>query len=148
MENIRHIRKTELARNTRKVINSVLRGQTAVIESHGEPEVAIMDILDYRITRAIIRYYLQRPEIDVDAVFSQLDEIAEPDPQSLINQVMAHYLAGSISLARAAEILDRTWLDLRTRFLRLEVPIRTAPSNLTEAKRDVQEAERWTTQEQ
>ena len=46
MKSVRRIRKTDLARNTRQVINAVLRGQTAVVESHGQPEVAIMDIVD------------------------------------------------------------------------------------------------------
>jgi hypothetical protein len=31
------VRKTDLARNTRDVINAVLRGETAFIESHGKP---------------------------------------------------------------------------------------------------------------
>ena len=42
-----YIPKTELARKTRQVINSVLRGQPAVVESYGQPEVAIIDIVDY-----------------------------------------------------------------------------------------------------
>ncbi len=35
MELVQHIPKTELARNTRGVINQVLRGQTIVVEGHG-----------------------------------------------------------------------------------------------------------------
>ena len=41
MESVRRVRKTDLARNTHQVIRTVQRGQTAVIESHGRPEVAI-----------------------------------------------------------------------------------------------------------
>jgi len=129
MRYVHHVRKTDLARNTHQVINAVLRGQTAVIESHGQPEAAIIDIIDYRILRAAMRYYAQQPEIDMEAGLPDREK-ALPNLQDRFNLVMAHYLAGAISLARAAELLDLSWLDLRTRCLRLDVPLRTAPANL------------------
>ena len=144
MESIRRIRKTDLARNTRQVINAVLRGQTVVIESHGQPEVAILDIVDYRIVRAVMRYYAQRPEIDVKTGLAQDRVAAIPDLQDRLNLVLAHYLAGAISLGRAAELLNVPWLELRTRFLRLDVPLRVAPASLDEARRDVEVLESWT----
>ena len=53
----------------------------------------------------------------------------------------------SLTLARdyqrAAELLDLPWLDLRTRFLRLDVPLRTAPADLEDTRQDVEAAERW-----
>ena len=143
MESIRRFRKTDLARNTRQVINSVLRGQTAVIESHGRPEVAILDIVDYRIIRAVMRYYAQAPEIDAAAGLAEGPVTALSDPQERFTLVLAHYLAGAISLGRAAELLDLSWLDLRTRFTRLDVPLRTAPADLGEAWADVEEATTW-----
>ena len=143
VESIRHVRKTDLARNTRQVINAVLRGQTAVVESHGRPEVAIVDIVDYRIIRAVMRYYAQRPEIDVEAGLSDREVAAISDPQDRFSLVLAYYLAGAISLGRAAELLDFSWLDLRTRFLRLDVSLRTAPAGVAEARADVEVAEAW-----
>ena len=140
METIRRIRKTDLARKTRQVINDVLRGQTTVVESHGQPEVAIMDIVDYRITRAVMRYHAQPPEVDAQAGLSDRQVAAITDLQDRFNLVLAHYLAGAISLGRAAELLEFPWLDLRTRFLRLDVPLRTAPSDVTEAQADVEAA--------
>ena len=139
MRYVQHVRKTDLARHTHQVINAVLRGQTAVIESHGQPEAAIIDILDYRILRAAMRYYAQQPEIDVEAGLSD-QEKALPNLQDRFNLVMAHYLAGTISLARAAELLGLSWLDLHTRCLRLDVPLRTAPANLAEAKANIKAA--------
>ncbi len=127
MQSMQRVRKTDLARNTRQVINDVLRGQTAVIESHGEPEVAIMDIIDYRITRAVMRYYSQQPDIDTEAGLSEERAANVPDLQDRFNLVLAHYLAGAVSLGRVAELLGLPWLDLRTRFLRLDVPLRGAP---------------------
>jgi predicted HTH domain antitoxin len=143
MQSIKHIRKTDLARSTRQVINNVLRGQTAVVESHGQPEVAIMDIVDYRITRAVMRYYGQQPTIDTEGGLSTQGVASISDPQDRFNLVMAHYLAGSISLGRAAELLELPWLDLRTRFQRLDVPLRVAPTDLQEARSDVEVAETW-----
>lgn len=40
VEIVQRVRKTDLARNTHQVIRAVQRGQTAVIENHGEPEAA------------------------------------------------------------------------------------------------------------
>jgi predicted HTH domain antitoxin len=54
-------------------------------------------------------------------------------------------MAGAISLGRAAELLGLSWLDLRTRCLRLDVPLRTAPADLAETSADVETAGAWTT---
>ncbi|MGC9332593.1 MAG: hypothetical protein ACP5JJ_00475 [Anaerolineae bacterium] len=143
MQSIQHVRKTDLARSTHQVINNVLRGQTTVVESHGEPEVVIMDIVDYRITRAVVRYYSQRPVIDVEQGLPDEQAAETSDAQERFDLVLAHYLAGSISLGRAAELLELPWLDLRTRFQRLDVPSRVAPIDVDEAKLDVEEAEKW-----
>lgn len=144
MESVRRIRKTDLSRNTREVINAVLRGQTTVVESHGQPEVAILDIVDYRMIRAVMRYYAQRAEIQVEEGLSEGEVAALDAPQEQMNVVLAQYLAGGISLGRAAELLGLSWLDLRTRFLRLDVPLRTAPTDLAEAQADAEAAEAWT----
>jgi predicted HTH domain antitoxin len=143
MQSIQHVRKTDLARSTRQVINNVLRGQTTVVESHGEPEVVIMDIVDYRITRAVVRYYSQQSVIDVEQGLPDEQAAETSDAQERFNLVLAHYLAGAISLGRAADLLELPWLDLRTRFQRLDVPLRVAPIDVDEAKLDVEEAEKW-----
>jgi predicted HTH domain antitoxin len=143
MQPIQVVRKTDLARSTRQVINNVLRGQTAVVESHGQPEVAIVDIVDYCITRAVMRYYGQQPTIDIEKGLSEQQVAHASDTQERFNLVLAHYLAGAISLGRAAELLEIPWLDLRSRFLRLDVPLRTAPIDLHEARLDVEVADSW-----
>ena len=137
------VRKTDLARNTRKVIDAVQRGRTALIESHGQPEVAIIDIVDYHIVRAAMRYHAQPPQVDAEAGLSEQQAEALSDIQARYNLVLAHYLAGSISLTRAAELLGLSWLELRTRFVRLDVPLRAAPSDLAEAKADVDVVKAW-----
>ena len=141
MQSTQRVRKTDLARNTRQVINNVLRGHTAVVESHGEPEVAIMDIIDYRITRAVMRYYSRQPEVDLEAGLSDQQVATASQTQERYDLALAHYLAGAISLGRVAEVLGLPWLDLRTRFLRLDVPLRMAPADLAEAQTDLEVAE-------
>lgn len=129
MEFTQHVGKTELARKTRQVIDAVRRGQTAIVETHGQPEVAIVDIIDYRILRAVMHYYAQRPEIDLEAGPSEEDVTQLPETQARYNLVLAHYLAGTISLTRAAELLQLPWLDLQTRCLRLDVPLQAGPAD-------------------
>jgi predicted HTH domain antitoxin len=99
-----------------------------------------MDIVDDCIMQAVMRYYAQRPDLDVEGGLADQAVEAMTDPQAQYNLVFAHYLAGSISLARAAELLKLPWLDLRTRCLRLDVPLRTAPADMAEAEADAQVA--------
>ena len=137
MESVRRIRKTDLARNTREVINSVMRGQTALIESHGKAEVAIIDIEDYLILRAVMRYHARPPHINIEAGLTGAAVEAARDLQGRYDLVLAHYLAGSISLGRSAELLDVPGFDLRTRFVRLDVPLRLGPATVEDAMAEV-----------
>ncbi|MBN2002054.1 MAG: hypothetical protein JXA21_01750 [Anaerolineae bacterium] len=124
---VQRVSRTDLARNTRRVLSDVQRGRTALIESHGEPEAALLDIVDYRILRAVMRYYAELPDIDPETGLSEEAVQVSSDPDMRYALIFAHYLAGSISLARAAELLAMPWLELRTRCLRLDVPLRTSP---------------------
>jgi prevent-host-death family protein len=144
METIQYIPKTALARKTRQIIQAVQRGQTIVIENHGQPEAAIIDIIDYRLLRAVLHYHTNPPQIDPrigldDKVVSALESAQEQ-----INLVIAHYLGGVISLSRAAELLDLSWLDLRTRFLRLDIPLRIAPNDQDGVMNDLENANSYT----
>jgi prevent-host-death family protein len=138
-----HAGKTELARNTRQIIRAAQRGQTVVIEHHGQPEVAIIDIVDYRILRALAHYYAHPPQVETGSGLNDEAVATQPSPQEQYDLVLAYYLADEISLSRAAELLELPWLDLRTRFLRLDVPLRTAPADLDEAQTDVANAAAW-----
>jgi prevent-host-death family protein len=143
MEIVQYVRKTDLARNTRQVIRDVLRGQTIVVENHGEPEVAIIDIADYHILRAVAHYQAQSLQIELGKGLT--DEAVEQlsTPQEQYDLVIAQYLAGDISLGRAAELLKLPWIDLRTRLARLDVMMPMAPTNLDEARADVANAAAW-----
>lgn len=143
MVTVQRVSRTELARNTRRVLSDVQRGRATLIETHGEPEAALVDIIDYRILRAVMRYYAEKPEVDVEAGLPDSALQSVDDPQDRYSVVFAHYLANSISLGRAAELLDLPWLELRARCLRLDVPLRSAPGNAEEAAADVLTAEEW-----
>jgi Uncharacterised protein family (UPF0175) len=148
MEYIYHIPKTALARKTRQILQAVQRGQTVVVEHHGQPEAAIMDIVDYYLLRAVLHYHSHSPQIDLDQGLSNEAVAARESAQERVSLVMAHYLAGSISLSRAAELLELTWLDLRTCLLRLDIPVRTAPASPDEIGRDLEEAAAYATPSQ
>ncbi len=148
MEYIRHIPKTDLARKTRQIIQAVQRGQTVVIEHHGQPEAAIMDIMDYYLLRAVLHYHGHSPQIDADAGLSENAVTALESLPERFNLIIAHYLAGSISLSRAADLLNLTWLELRTRFLRLDIPARTAPGRPDEIAVDLENAAAFAIQSQ
>ena len=148
MDVIYHAGKTELARNTRQIIRAVQRGQTVVIEHHGQPEVAIIDIADYHILLALAHYYAHPPQVETGGGLSDEAVAGQTSLQAQFDLVLAYYLAEEISLSRAAELLDLPWLDLRTRFLRLDVPLRPAPADLAEAQADVANAAAWFDQHQ
>jgi prevent-host-death family protein len=142
IEPFQTVRKTDLARNTREVLNTVMRGQTALIESHGKPEAVILDIVDYLIVRAVLRYHARPPQIDVDAGLTDAEAAATADLQARYNLVLAYYLADAISLSRAAELLGLSYFDLRMRCVRLDVPLRLAPATIEEARAEVEVARR------
>ncbi|GAB4495535.1 MAG: hypothetical protein OHK0052_03280 [Anaerolineales bacterium] len=123
MQQFQYIPKTELARNTRQVIQNVLRGKTAVIENHGQPEVAIMDIVDYYLQQAFIRYHANLP--DAPAISTATERsISGIVEQSNYDNAMRLYLSEQINLSRLAELLNLPVLDLRLRFVRLSIPLR------------------------
>jgi hypothetical protein len=151
MEYIR-VRKTDLARNTSQVIRKVLRGQTAVIESHGQPEAALMDIVDFQLQRAAMQYfgYPQKFEEDIEISPAMLDALPRraldaglPDEQARYDLVLGHYLSVHLSLAKAGELLDMTFNEIRSRMVRLDIPLRIGPSSIDEVKAEIDSIENW-----
>jgi hypothetical protein len=142
------ISKTDLARRTRHVLEQARRGRTVIVESYGEEQVAILDVLDYRILRAVAAYRAESPRsapvsnptlmprgLDLDEV-EQATTRAGGDAQAGWDRVFAAYLDGDISLGRAAELLGLSRLELAERFRRLELPLLTGPMTLQEAREE------------
>jgi hypothetical protein len=138
------ISRTELARSTRQAIEQARRGQTILVESYGEEQVAIVDALDYRLLRAVAHYRARpdSPAQDAGAIPEGLTAATlEPapneavsDPQAIWEQVVTAYLDGHISLGRAADLLKQSRFELTARFNRLGLPLRLGPSSAAEGQ--------------
>jgi prevent-host-death family protein len=140
------ISRTDLARRTRQVVDRVRRGETVIVQSYGEEEAVIVDILNYRILRAMTAYESLPPHSAPvhDAVLiphglenQELEKAlaaAGGDVQAIWNLVIATYLDGNISLGRAAQLLRLSRFELVQRFNRLGIPLRLGPATLEEAK--------------
>ncbi len=126
---VQRITRTELARSTRVVLDNVQRGRAALIEKHGQPEAAILDILDYYILQGVTQYHAESMKIDLQAGLSAESVAACGEEDEVYTLVVGHYLAGAISLSRAAELLESPALEFRVRLQRLGVPIRTYPQD-------------------
>ena len=61
-------------------------------------------------------------------------------PSKFAISCSAHYLAGAISLGRAAELLELPALDLQARFQRLDVPLKLGPKDEQSALDEVNAA--------
>ncbi len=142
MDTFYRISKTDLARKTHQIIRNVQRGQMAIVESHGQAEAAIMDIIDYRILRAMAAYSSAPSASDFIPDEQAIRNLA--DEQERYDQVLSAYLAEAISLARAAELLDLPVIDLRFRFARLDVPLRLGTATEDEAAQEIEQAADWT----
>jgi hypothetical protein len=142
MDYVSTISKTDLARKTREVFHTVQSGQTVIVENHGQPEAAILDITDYYMLMAAARYHTQPPQISPDEGLAD-EAIASLTAQDRCDVVIAHYLAGSISLSRAAELLNLPWLDLRSRLYRVGLPVRVGPENIDDLRAEMDALTKW-----
>ena len=123
------ISRTELARNTREVVEQVRGGQTVVIQSYGEDQVVLLDALDYRILKSLVSYALK----------AALTGTAQTSVDAF-DGIMRAYLDKLISLAKAAEQMGLSRYELMERFDRLGVPLRIGPASLEEARDEVMTA--------
>lgn len=146
MERLNTINRTDLARRTRQMMDRVRRGDTLIVESYGEEQVVLMDVLDYRLMRAVTAYHSlpPRPNPLTDPTLEPAglseSQLAGLDTQERWNRIMAAYLDGHISLGRAATLggLSRYELDERCR--RLDIPRRIGPETIEEARAEVDTA--------
>jgi len=143
------ISKTDLARRTRQIVDRIRRGDTLIVESYGEEQIAMLDIAEYRILRAVAAYYgcgsrpapvndptLAPQGLTEDAVAQSIRQADDP-VQARWNRVMLAYLDGHISLGRAADLLALSRHELDLHFQRLDVPRRIGPETLEEAQAEV-----------
>jgi prevent-host-death family protein len=123
------ISRTDLARNTREIVERVRGGQTVVVQSYGEEQVVLLDALDYRLLRALVNYAVNTVLAD-----------KTPTGDDALNNTMWAYLDQCISLSKAAELLGLSRFELMERFDRLGVPLRIGPASIDEARDEVKTA--------
>ncbi len=139
------ISRTELARNTRKIIDDARRAGPVVVESYGQQQAAVLDIIDYRLLKAVAAWQPDptAPYSDPDAMPAGVDlKDSEPtetdsDEQAIWNRVLGAYLNVNISLSRAAELLHLSRFELQDRLNRLDLPIRLGPASIEDALREI-----------
>lgn len=127
------ISRTELARNTREIVEQVRRGQPVIVHSYGEDQVVLLDMLDYRILQALVSYALGG---------------STPEPHTVeeaFHRAVGLYLDDEISLAKAAELLGLSRFELMARFERFGVPLRLGPRSVEEAKDEMRTARKGKT---
>jgi len=118
------ISKTDLARSTHQVIREAQRGCTVLVENHGQPEVAIVDIIDFQLQRAAMHFFGFPKEYEQDVEISESILKSHPTDQDRFNLVMGHYLEMHLSIGRSAELLGMSPPELHVRLMRSGVPIR------------------------
>ncbi len=135
------ISRTELARNTRQTVDRVRRGETILVKSFGEEQIALLDIHDYRLLQAAARYHgRQRTQNEAPAGLdgAQVEEAwNQQGPQAAWDLVIHAYLDGDISLGRAAALLGLNRFDIQARFHRLGLFLRAGPADAAEAMEDL-----------
>lgn len=99
----------------------------------------MIDAIDDHIQRAFIQLTDHQPVIETGNFSNQAFE-GIVDEQERYDHVMAFYLAEQINLSRAAELLSLPALDLRMRFVRLNIPLRLGATSTEEVDEDIQNA--------
>ena len=143
------ISRTELARNTRQTVERVRRGETILVKSFGEEQIALLDIHDYRLLRAVASYKARpqspvdhREEAPIGLDDARVEEAwNQQGPQAAWDLVIHAYLDGDITLGRAAQLLGLNRFDLQARFQRLGLPLHTGPGDEAEVLADLQALE-------
>lgn len=138
MDYEQRISKTDLARSTHRVIREAQRGYTVLVENHGQPEVVIVDIVDFQLQRAAIHYFSfpKEYEKDLEVTESLLGSLATD--QARFDMVIGHYLAEHQSIGRSAELLRMSTPELMIRLGRAGVPLRVGPTSLEELQSDIE----------
>jgi len=137
MDYEQRISKTELARSTHQVIREAQRGYTVLVENHGQPEVAIVDIIDFQLQRAAIHYFSSPKLYDEDLEITESLLKSLKTDQDRFNLVIGHYLAIHQSIGRSAELLGMSTPELMMRLGRAGIPLRVGPESAEELEEEM-----------
>ncbi len=115
------VSRTDLVRDAGGIFDSLLRGSVALIEKRGKPQAILMDIYDFYSLQAAAFHGIQPTGAEPENLKECMK--SEPGELELHVQVIGQYLAEEISLIEAAELIGIPEIVLKTRFLRLQIPI-------------------------
>jgi len=113
------IAQADLGTKAHELVERVLHGEMAVVESAGREQIVLLDAVDFRLLQALAACATDPSESDAAV--------------SRETRVLRSYLAADISLGKAAEELDLSRFELQDHFRRLGVPLRLGPSSIEEA---------------
>ena len=121
------VTRTDLVRDAGEVFDSLMRGSMAMIEKRGKPQAILIDVYDFYSLRAAAAYGVHEVELSPE----ELDDFVDSGPgeDELHVKVIGQYLAEGITLEKAAELLGIPTTELKSRFLRLHLPIRGEENN-------------------
>lgn len=140
------VEESELAHRTRDVLDVAQRGDTVIVEKLGQPEAAILDIVDYHLLRAALAFYVEHDSPDRRHPIGEIQGVTDEEfartngIQERFDLIVSRYLEEQISLGRMAELLDLSWFDLRMRLNRLGIPLRLGPRDEQELLDEVRVA--------
>ncbi len=97
-----------------------------------------MDMIDTQILHAVAAFSSSTSASDLVPDEQAIRDMA--NEQDRYDQVLGAYLAGAISLARAAELMGLSVIDLRFRFVRLDVPLRLGAATKDEVMHEIEQA--------
>lgn len=142
-ERIERIERESLAPDVQRLLETLDERGPALLAADGMPEAAVMDIVDFRLLRAAVRFYANPPHLAATQLEADPSDEAVATlggEQARYDLVLAHLLAGGLSLSRAAELLGTAYVDLRLRLHRLGLPTLQRPTNIEDAREEVRVA--------
>lgn len=105
-----------------------------------------IDMIDYALLLGVLDYYMMSCASDTENAQIHPSFKSTPERQTPYRLVMQQYMEESISLGRAAELLEMPWVELRFRCAKLGIPVRTAPTTVAEILEDYAAALAWSKQ--
>lgn len=122
---------SDLSQRTREILDRVEGEELAVVASGWEERIVLLDILDYRLLRAL----------------ALCTAGCADDPRDLREaQVIRDYLDGRINLGKAAELLQITRFALEESFQRLRISLRRGARSIEDAQAEIAVARRHASQ--
>ena len=118
---------SDLSQRTREILERVQEGELAVVASGVEERIVLLDVLDYRLLRALA--------LCATGGDAGSDDILEA-------RVLRDYLDETISLGKAAELLQLSRFELEGSFQRLGIPLRRGARSIEDAQAEITAARR------